>query len=177
MYEFVLNNKKIVLLSSNFKDFKIAELIEKEGKGCLIVVNKWDTIPNKNNQTALYYEEDVRQKLRILGWAPIVYSTAIQGHSVEKYVSVHLIRINIFNSFIFICLLFSFIYKILCRIIVAAATVEKERARRLTTATLNQVIREAIAFKPPPRTRGGKRGRIYYCTQVLVISKYCFVFQ
>ncbi|CAL1359327.1 unnamed protein product [Linum trigynum] len=42
------------------QDFKIAERIEKEGKGCLIVVNKWDTIPNKNQQTAVYYEQDVR---------------------------------------------------------------------------------------------------------------------
>lgn len=52
----------------------------------MIVVNKWDTIPNKNQQTATYYEQDVREKLRLLDWAPIVYSTAIAGHSVEKYV-------------------------------------------------------------------------------------------
>ena len=69
-----------------FKDFKIAERIEREGKGCVIVVNKWDTIPDKNQQTATYYEEDVREKLRLLNWAPIVYSTAIAGHSVDKYV-------------------------------------------------------------------------------------------
>ncbi|KAL0460973.1 UNVERIFIED_CONTAM: GTPase Der [Sesamum latifolium] len=119
------------------QDFKIAERIEKEGKGCLIVVNKWDTIPNKNQQTAMHYEEDVRGKLRILNWAPIVYSTAIQGHSVEK-------------------------------IIVAASMVEKERSRRLSTAILNQVVREAVAFKAPPRTRGGKRGRVYYCTQAAI---------
>lgn len=74
-------------MALTFKDFKIAEQIEREGKGCLIVVNKWDTIPNKNQQTAMFYEEDVRGKLRILSWAPIVYSTAIQGNSVEKYVS------------------------------------------------------------------------------------------
>ncbi|KAL2535799.1 GTP-binding family protein [Forsythia ovata] len=119
------------------QDFKIAERIEGEGKGCLIVVNKWDTIPNKNQQTATYYEQDVRERLRILNWAPIVYSTAIQGHSIEK-------------------------------MIVAAAIVEKERSRRLSTATLNQVVREAVAFKPPPRTRGGKRGRVYYCTQAAI---------
>ncbi|XP_051120308.1 uncharacterized protein LOC127244053 [Andrographis paniculata] len=119
------------------QDFKIAERIEKEGKGCLIVVNKWDTIPNKNQQTATYYEEDVRNKLRILNWAPIVYSTAIQGQSVEK-------------------------------IVVAASMVAKERSRRLSTAILNQVIREAVAFKSPPRTRGGKRGRVYYCTQAAI---------
>ncbi|KAF4351027.1 hypothetical protein G4B88_028827 [Cannabis sativa] len=118
------------------QDFKIAERIEKEGKGCLIVVNKWDTIPNKNQQTASYYEQDVREKLRILDWAPIVYSTAIAGQqSVEK-------------------------------VIVAASAVEKERSRRLSTAILNQVVQEALAFKSPPRTRGGRRGRVYYCTQV-----------
>lgn len=119
------------------QDSRIAERIEKEGKGCLIVVNKWDTIPNKNQQTATYYEQDVREKLRILNWAPIVYSTAIAGHSVDK-------------------------------IIVAACMVEKERSRRLTTATLNQLMQEAVAFKPPPRTRGGRRGRVYYCTQAAI---------
>ncbi|KAB5540980.1 hypothetical protein DKX38_013954 [Salix brachista] len=119
------------------QDYKIAERIEKEGKGCLIVVNKWDTIPNKNQQTATYYEQDVREKLRSLQWAPIVYSTAIAGQGVEK-------------------------------IIVAASTVEKERSRRLGTSILNQVVQEALAFKPPPRTRGGKRGRVYYCTQAAI---------
>ncbi|XVF04704.1 hypothetical protein REPUB_Repub05bG0107900 [Reevesia pubescens] len=119
------------------QDTRIAEKIEKEGKGCLIVVNKWDTIPNKNQQTATYYEQDIREKMRMLDWAPIVYSTAITGQSVEK-------------------------------IIDAASTVEKERSRRLSTAILNQVVREAIAFKPPPRTRGGRRGRVYYCTQAAI---------
>ncbi|CAJ1961300.1 unnamed protein product [Sphenostylis stenocarpa] len=119
------------------QDYKIAERIEKEGKGCVIVVNKWDTIPNKKQQTASHYEQDVREKLRSLDWAPIVYSTAIAGHSVDK-------------------------------IIVAASEVEKERSRRLGTSILNQVVLEAVAFKPPPRTRGGKRGRVYYCTQAAI---------
>lgn len=86
----LLKLQLLVTLTSwllTFKDFKIAEQIDREGKGCLIVVNKWDTIPNKNQQTAMFYEEDVRGKLRILSWAPIVYSTAIHGQSVDKYVS------------------------------------------------------------------------------------------
>ncbi|KAL5981982.1 hypothetical protein ACLOJK_016049 [Asimina triloba] len=119
------------------QDCRIAERIGKEGKGCVIVVNKWDTIPDKNNQTATYYEQDVREKLRDLDWAPIVYSTATAGHSVEK-------------------------------IIAAAGSVEKERSRRLGTSILNQVVHEALAFKAPPRTRGGKRGRVYYCTQAAI---------
>lgn len=119
------------------QDYKIAERIEKEGKGCVIVVNKWDTIPNKNHQTTMYYEQDVREKLRILNWAPIVYSTAITGQSVEKIIN-------------------------------AASMVENERSRRLGTSILNQVVQEAVAFKPPPRTRGGKRGRVYFSTQAAI---------
>uniref|UniRef100_A0A0D3HPA4 GTPase Der n=1 Tax=Oryza barthii TaxID=65489 RepID=A0A0D3HPA4_9ORYZ len=119
------------------QDYKIAERIEKEGKACVIVVNKWDTIPNKNHQSTTYYEQDVREKLRILDWAPIVYCSATHGSSVDKIIS-------------------------------AAALVEKERSRRLGTSILNQVVREAIAFKPPPRTRGGKRGRVYYTTQAAI---------
>ncbi|RZC77494.1 hypothetical protein C5167_001674 [Papaver somniferum] len=88
-------------------------------------------------QTATYYEQDVREKLRILDWAPIVYSTAMISHSVEK-------------------------------VIIAASTVEKERSRRLGTSILNQVVQEALAFKSPPQTRGGKRGRIYYTTQAAI---------
>lgn len=90
----VIQHILIILVSQFFpncfkcvlKDYKIAERIEKEGKGCVIVVNKWDTIPNKNQQTAAYYEQDVREKLRLLDWAPIVYSTAVAGQSVDKYV-------------------------------------------------------------------------------------------
>lgn len=83
---------------------KIAERIEREGKGCLVVVNKWDTIPNKNQQTAANYEEDVREKLRSLKWAPIVYSTAITGHSVDKYVSFRIQKaISVFTLLAFPC--------------------------------------------------------------------------
>ncbi|XP_043706116.1 GTPase Der isoform X3 [Telopea speciosissima] len=67
------------------QDCRIAERIEREGKGCVIVVNKWDTIPNKKQQTATYYEQDVREKLRILDWAPIAYCTATAGDSVENH--------------------------------------------------------------------------------------------
>lgn len=62
-----------------------------------------------------------------------------------------------------------------CRVIVAASTVEKERSRRLGTSIINQVVREALAFKAPPRTRGGKRGRVYYCTQVHLYAISCLI--
>lgn len=60
------------------------------------------------------------------------------------------------------------------RIITAASAVEKERSRRLTTSILNQVVQEALAFKSPPRTRGGRRGRVYYCTQVFIAFSWLY---
>ena len=39
--------------------------------------------------------------------------------------------------------------------------------RRLSTATLNMVLGEAVAWRPPPSCRGDPRkGRVYYATQV-----------
>jgi len=43
-----------------------------------------------------------------------------------------------------------------------------EHQRRVTTATINEVLQEAIAWHSPPTSRQGKQGRIYYGTQVSV---------
>ncbi|KAL4373120.1 hypothetical protein AHAS_Ahas05G0050000 [Arachis hypogaea] len=111
-------------------DYKIDERIEQEGKGCVIVVNKWDTIPNKNQQTATYYEQDVREKLRILDWAPIVYSTAIVGHSVDKSIIMVDRFLGGLKSFIGVDPLRELLIPYCFfeqRIIDAASEVEKER--------------------------------------------------
>eukprot|EP00878_Enallax_costatus_P023248 GHUV01024717.1.p1 GENE.GHUV01024717.1~~GHUV01024717.1.p1 ORF type:complete len:327 (+),score=101.97 GHUV01024717.1:120-1100(+) len=42
----------------------------------------------------------------------------------------------------------------------------EQHRRRISTATLNLVLREAVAWKAPPSQRGsGKQGRVYYATQ------------
>ncbi len=41
-----------------------------------------------------------------------------------------------------------------------------QHRRRVTTAVVNEVIAEAIAWRSPPTSRGGRQGRIYYATQV-----------
>lgn len=42
----------------------------------------------------------------------------------------------------------------------------EQHRRRISTATLNMVMREAQAWKAPPSTRGtGRKGRLYYATQ------------
>ena len=53
------------------------------------------------------------------------------------------------------------------RILEAAAAAGAEHARRISTATINMVIRETVNWRAPPTLRNASRkGRIYYATQV-----------
>ena len=48
---------------------------------------------------------------------------------------------------------------------VASLAVEQHR-RRVTTSVVNEVLKEALSWRSPPTTRGGRQGRLYYGTQV-----------
>ena len=47
----------------------------------------------------------------------------------------------------------------------ANLAVEQHR-RRVTTSVVNEVLKEALSWRSPPTTRGGRQGRLYYGTQV-----------
>ena len=44
----------------------------------------------------------------------------------------------------------------------------KAHRKRFTTAVLNEVLRDAITWQPPPAKRSGAAAKIYYCNQVSV---------
>ena len=47
----------------------------------------------------------------------------------------------------------------------ALLAVEQHR-RRVSTSVVNEVLQEAVSWRSPPTSRGGRQGRIYYGTQV-----------
>jgi GTPase len=49
----------------------------------------------------------------------------------------------------------------------ALLAVEQHR-RRVTTSVVNEVLTEALSWRTPPTSRGGRQGRLYYGTQVAV---------
>lgn len=51
------------------------------------------------------------------------------------------------------------------RVLDAAEAAAEEHRRRVTTATLNMVIRDATGWRLPPSSGMGRRGRVYYGTQ------------
>ena len=48
---------------------------------------------------------------------------------------------------------------------VASLAVDQHR-RRVSTSVVNEVLQEALSWRSPPTSRGGRQGRLYYATQV-----------
>ncbi len=65
------------------QDARIGGFIHEKGKGCILVVNKWDLI-EKDSRTTVRYEEEVRESLKYLSYAPILFISALTGQRVKK---------------------------------------------------------------------------------------------
>jgi ribosome-associated GTPase engA len=66
------------------QDTKIAGYVHESGKGVIIVVNKWDIFPDKNDKSTLRFTDELRDKLGFLQYAPILYTSALTGQRVER---------------------------------------------------------------------------------------------
>jgi GTPase len=65
------------------QDTRIGGFIHEKGKGCILVVNKWDLIP-KDSQTMDEFEEKVYDELKYLAYAPSLFISALTGQRVAK---------------------------------------------------------------------------------------------
>ncbi|CAK0734487.1 hypothetical protein CVIRNUC_000438 [Coccomyxa viridis] len=120
------------------QDFRLAEVIADEGRACVIVINKWDTVPNKTSNTHVTFKDEVLAQLRGLSWATVLFTSASTGQRITK-------------------------------ILEAATAAAEEHRRRISTATINMVVRDTVNWRQPPTLRGSNRkGRIYYATQAAV---------
>ncbi len=64
------------------QDTKIAGLIHEEGKGVIVVVNKWDAL-DKETGTLERYRKEVVEKLKFMDYAPILFISAKSGQRVN----------------------------------------------------------------------------------------------
>ena len=70
------------------QDTKIAGLVHEAGKAAIIVVNKWDAVEDKETNTMKNMENDVRQGLSYMLYAPVVFLSALTGQRVDKLFQV-----------------------------------------------------------------------------------------
>ncbi|AFY71519.1 GTP-binding protein engA [Thalassoporum mexicanum PCC 7367] len=66
------------------QDQKLAHRAVEEGRGCIIVVNKWDAVEDKDSYTIYEYTEKVRSQLYFLDYAPLIFVSALTGQRVAK---------------------------------------------------------------------------------------------
>ena len=65
------------------QDARIGGFIQEKGKGCILVVNKWDLI-EKDPQTMAEFERKIYGDLKYLSYAPILFISALTGQRVPK---------------------------------------------------------------------------------------------
>ena len=65
------------------QDTKIAGYIDEKGKAAIIVINKWDAI-EKDTKTMNEYIAKVREELKFMQYAPILFISALTGQRTDK---------------------------------------------------------------------------------------------
>ncbi|MET3113032.1 GTP-binding protein [Pedobacter sp. CG_S7] len=119
------------------QDVNIFHLAEKNKKGIVILVNKWDLI-EKNNQTVKVFEEQIRTKLQPFTDVPIVFVSVLNKQRIFQAIET-------------------------------ALEVYKNRAKKVPTSKLNDVMLPIIENYPPPSMKG-KYIKVKYATQINATS-------
>jgi len=117
------------------QDRILAQKISDDGRACVLVVNKWDAVADKDSDTFAKSVKYFRMELQQMRWAPILFTSAATGQRCSK------------------------IYG-------AVDEAIKAHRKRISTAVLNEVLRDATLWQPPPSKRNGSQAKIYYCNQV-----------
>jgi GTPase len=66
------------------QDLKIATLAWEDGKGLIIVVNKWDIREDKNDKSTAKFQKDAGEKAPFLKFVPFLFTSALTGQRVSK---------------------------------------------------------------------------------------------
>jgi GTPase len=124
-----------VLSGVTAQDKRIAGLIQKARKPCIIILNKWDLIKPKREEKAAISElvDQTREHLFFLNYAPVLVASALTRENIDR--------------------LFRLIEKI-----------RGASRERIGTGVLNRRLRAAFASNPPPMV-ASKRLKLFYATQ------------
>lgn len=118
------------------QDRKIARLIQKEKKPCLIIANKFDLFHPEGQKSARIAEaeEHLRRELFFLDYAPFVCVSARKGHAIQ----------HIFKTI---------------------STIRDQAQDLIGTGPLNRLLQDAFIKNPPPEhKRHRKRLKLFYAT-------------
>jgi GTP-binding protein len=70
------------------QDKKIAGYAHESGKGVILVVNKWDIYPEKDEKSTLKFTDELRDQIGFLQYAPVLYTSALTGQRVHRVIEL-----------------------------------------------------------------------------------------
>jgi GTP-binding protein len=115
------------------QDMNIFGLAQKNRKGIVIVVNKWDLVEKETNTTR-DFEAKIKEKIGQFTDIPILFVSALTKQRILKTVEV-------------------------------AMEVYQNRAKKIKTSKLNEIMLPVFEATPPPALKG-KYVKIKYCVQL-----------
>ena len=66
------------------QDMNIFQLIQRNGKSLVVVVNKWDLVEEKSSQSISHFEEAIRDRMAPLTDFPIIFGSALTKQRLYK---------------------------------------------------------------------------------------------
>ena len=81
----------------NDQDLRIAQLIEREGRACVLVLNKWDAVEDRN-ATRKAISDRLETSLNQMKGIPVVTLSALTGAGVERLLPTVLRAAEIWNK-------------------------------------------------------------------------------
>src|SRR5687767_4489289 len=76
------------------QEVNLVNLANRQGKGMLIMVNKWDLIP-KDTKTADKYKKDILETLSPIDYLPIIFASALEKQRIFQVVEK---AVEVFNN-------------------------------------------------------------------------------
>lgn len=116
------------------QDMNIFGLAQKNRKGIVILVNKWDLVEDKSTNSTRDFENQIKERIGQFTDIPILFISALTKQRILKAVEV-------------------------------AMEVYDNRAKKIKTSKLNEVMLPIFEHTPPPAIKG-KYVKIKYCVQL-----------
>ncbi|MEB3265722.1 MAG: ribosome biogenesis GTPase Der [Cyanobacteriota bacterium] len=131
---------------------------------CVLVIDALDGVTEQDQRLAGRIEEDGRACVVVVNKWDAIEKDSRTMPAMEKELRAKLYFLD-WAPMLFTSALTG--QRVQSLFAIAAVAVEQHR-RRVATAVVNEVLQEAVGWRSPPATRGGRQGRIYYGTQVAV---------
>ncbi|MGC9358550.1 MAG: ribosome biogenesis GTPase Der, partial [Anaerolineae bacterium] len=68
------------------QDSHIAGLIAQQGVSIVVLINKWDAVPQEMREKGLYLETMVREQLKFMPYIPVLFISALTGLHVNRVI-------------------------------------------------------------------------------------------